>query len=96
MDKEKTYLTRDEGDNIIWVWFKPSRGNWAPQKLPDCDIVVYQREDIENADHYLVSDFKKKFKTTVKQKTKRCCHLPSILLHNEDYKLISNDPDRKK
>lgn len=95
--KEKVYISRDEDSAIIWVWKKPSKGNWSPQKIKDCDMVTYHREDIDNAnaDHYLATDFKKKFGITIRQKTKKCAHLPSNLLHNEDYKLISNDPDRK-
>ena len=99
MDKtEKVYITRDEApdDKHIWVWFKPKKGNWSPHKMKDCPMVVYQREDIERADHYLVSDFKKKFGITIRAKTKKCVHLPYDLLHNEDYKLISNDPNRKQ
>ncbi len=93
---EKVYISRDEGDNHIWVWRKPSKGNWSPHKMKDCEIVVYQREDIEHADFYTESDFKKKFKTTIRMKTKKCIHLPVDLLNSEDYKLISNDPDRKQ
>ena len=94
--KEKVYISRDEGDDFIWIWRKPSRGNWSPHKMKDCDVVVYQREDIDNADHYLVKDFKKKFGISIPKKTKKCVHIPSKLLNNEDYKLISNDGDRKK
>jgi len=94
--KEKVYISRDEGDDFIWVWRKPSRGNWSPEKMKDCETVNYQREDIDNADHYLVKDFKKKFGISIPKKTKKCVHIPSKLLNNEDYKLISNDGDRKK
>ncbi len=93
---EKIYISRDE-DDLIWVWLKPSKGNWSPHKMKDCgDMVVYQREDLDHTDHYLASDFKKKFGTSINKKTKKCCHLPVDLLHNEDYKLISNDPNRKQ
>ena len=98
MDKEKTYITRDEGDSTIWVWRKPTRGIWAPQKVKDCEIVIWQREDrsLENVDQYLAKDFKKKFNIAIRCKTKRCVKLSKVLLNNEDYKLISDDPDRKK
>ena len=96
MKNEKVYISRDEGDNKIWVWKKPKKGSWSPAKIPDCDIISWLREDIDNADHYLAKDFRKKFGITIRAKTKKCCHLPSNLLNNEDYKLISNDPDRKK
>ncbi len=96
MDKEKVYISRDEGDNIIYIWRKPSKGNWSPTKLADCEIVNWQRDDMEHVDIYTASDFKKKFSITIRQKTKKCVHLPSKLLNNEDYKLISPDSNRKK
>lgn len=96
--KEKVYITRDESplDNLICVWKKPIKGNWSPQKLPDCEIVNWQRDDIENMDIYSAEDFKKKFGLTIHAKTKKCVHLPYKLVHNEDYKQFSNDPKRKK
>jgi hypothetical protein len=51
---------------------------------------------MDHEDQYLAKDFKKKFGITIPKKTKKCVHLPCKLLHNEDYKLISNDPKRKK
>jgi hypothetical protein len=96
MEKTKVYITRDEGDSWIWVWKKPKIGNWSPQQLSDCSIVNWQREDIEEADCYLSSDFKKKFSMTIRPKTKKCVHLSTKLLNNEDYKLLSNDAKRKK
>jgi hypothetical protein len=95
-NNEKVYLSRDEGDNRIYVWRKPSKGNWSPAKQKDCDIILWMREDIEHMDYYFVSDFKKKFGMTIRAKTKKCVHLPYDLLNNEDYKLISNDPNRKQ
>ena len=94
--KEKVYISRDEGNNKIWIWKKPKKGNWKPTKLKDCEIVVWQREDIDNVDCYLAKDFRKKFSMNINTKTCRCDHLPINLLNNEDYKLFSNDPDRKK
>ena len=98
MKQEKVYLTRDEKSDKIWVWRKPTRGNWSPHKIKDCDFVVYMREEVDmiSSDTYSVSDFKKKFGITINSKTKKCCHLPTNILHNEDYKLFSNNPDRKK
>ena len=96
MDDEKVYLTRDEGGDTIYVWRKPAKGNWSPSKMKDCDIVCYQREDIDHMDYYHKSDFKKKFGISINKKTKKCVHLPKALLNNEDYKTISNDPDRKR
>ena len=94
-DKEKVYISRDEGDDRIYIWRKPKIGNWSPSLDKNCEIVVYQREDIDKVDIYLDTDFKKKFKKSIHQKTKKCVHIPSKLLNNEDYKLISNDPKRK-
>ena len=96
MAEEKVYLTRDEGSDHIFIWRKPSKGNWAPNKMKDCDMVTYEREDIDHMDYYHKTDFKKKFGTNINKKTKKCAHLPKALLDNEDYKLISNDPDRKR
>jgi len=95
-EKEKVYITRDEDDDTIYVWRKPTKGNWSPSQLKNCEMINYQREDIDNMDMYTASDFKKKFGITIRQKTKRCVHLPYDLLHNEDYKLISNNPKRKQ
>ena len=98
MDKEKVYLTRDEGSNRIWIWRKPTKGNWSPSKKKDCEIVLWQREDrsLENTDPYLAKDFRKKFGININSKTKKCVHLPIKLLNNEDYKLFSNNPKRKQ
>ena len=93
---EKVYITRDEDDNFIFVWRKPSKGNWSPAKLKDCETVNWQREDIDHIDVYTAKDFKKKFNMTIRVKTKKCVHLPYDLLHNEDYKLFSDNPKRKK
>ncbi len=41
-------------------------------------------------------DFKKKFGITIRSKTRKLIDLPEDLINNEDYKLFSNDPDRKK
>lgn len=87
MNKEKVYITRDEADDKIYVWRKPTKGNWSPQKLPDCDMINYQREDINNVDYYLATEFKKKFGITIRQKTKKCVHLDVSLLNNDKYKL---------
>ena len=100
MDKEKVYLTRDEDDKIVWVWRKPKSSStvWQPIRLKGCEIVVFVRDNksLENTDSYLLSDFKKKFGITISPKTKKSVKLPKKLLHSEDYKLISSDPDRKQ
>ena len=94
----KVYITRDEGDDWIWLWKKPSKGNWAPQKMTDSGMVVWQREDrnLEGTDAYLAKNFKKKFGKTIRMKTRKCVHLPDKLINNEDYKLFSPDSKRKK
>ncbi len=92
----KCYITRDEGEDFIWVWLKPTKNNFSPTKLSNCDIVCWQREDMENTSCYYIKDFKKKFGFIISKKVKKCCQLPTELVNNEDYKLISNDPERKK
>lgn len=93
---EKVYITRDEGDDFIWVWRKPKKGLWSPEKIKDCEVAVYHRKDrsLDNANYYLASDFKKKYGITIRQKTRKCVHLPKELLDSEDYKMISNDSNR--
>jgi hypothetical protein len=96
---EKCYITRDESDDKVWVWRKPSKGKWSPSNIGEKgEFVNWQRIDtsLENTDYYYVSDFKKKFGINIKHKTKKCVHLPIELLNNDDYKLISNNKDRKK
>jgi len=94
--KEKVYITRDEDDDYIWVWRKPSKGIWSPTNVCGKEFVNYQRADksLDKTSFYLATDFKKKFGTTIRPKTKRCVHLSVELLNNEDFKLISNDPNR--
>jgi hypothetical protein len=96
--KEKVYLTRDEGSDWIYIWRKPTKGNWSPQPMKGAGIVTYDREEVtmETVDTYLATDFKKKFGMTIREKTKKCVHLPTNQLYNEDYKLFSNNPDRKQ
>jgi len=98
MNTEKCYITRDEGSNWVWVWRKPIKSNWSPDNVGGKDFVNYQRQDhsLENADAYLIREFKKKFKIDINKKEKKCVHLPVKLLNSEDYKLLSNDPKRKK
>jgi len=97
-NKKKVYISRDEGDDTIWVWRKPTKGLWSPTNIGGKDFVNYQRTDgsLENTDSYIASDFKKKFGITIRQKIKKCVHLPQNLLMNEDYKLNSPNPNRKK
>ena len=94
MKKEKVYITRDELDDFIYVWRKPSKGNWAPTQMVGCDVVNWQREDIENMDIYPTASFKKKFGITISRKIKKCVHLSSELVNSEDYKLMSDDKNR--
>lgn len=97
MDKEKVYISRDEDDDdYIYVWKKPSRGNWSPSQLKDCETINWVREDIDNMDIYLIPDFKKKFGITIQKKIKKCIHLSKKILNSEDYKLFSDDPNRKQ
>jgi hypothetical protein len=98
MDKEKVFITRDEIDvnDTVIVWRKPTKGNWSPNKMKDCDVVTFEREDLDSADFYIYSEFKKKFGISISKKIKKCVHVDKKILHNEDYKLFSDDPDRKR
>jgi len=90
MAKEKVYITRDEDDDKIWVWRKPSKGNFAPHKLKDCETINWQREDINNATYYLATEFKKKFGFSIRMKTKKCVHLEDHLLNDDQYKIFTD------
>ena len=96
-EKEKVYITRDEDEKFIFVWRKPTKGQWAPKKVKDCEVVNYQRENrsLDNVNYYLASNFKKKYGFLIRAKTKVCKHLDKSLLDNKDYKEVSNDPDSK-
>jgi AraC-like DNA-binding protein len=84
-EKEKVYISRDEDSDFIFVWRKPTKGNWSPSPMKDSDIVNYNREDINNVEYYLHTEFKKKFGMTIRQKTKKCVHLPLNLLNKQDF-----------
>ena len=95
---EKVYISRDESSDFIWVWRKPGKGIWSPSNIGGTEYVNWQRPDrsLEQTSYYLCTDFKKKFGTTIKMKTKKCVHLPVSLLDSEDYKMSSMDPNRKR
>ena len=88
---EQVYVTRDEDSDIICVWRKPIKGIWAPQKLPKCEMVNWQRSDrnVEYLDMYDSDNFKKKFGITIRQKTKKCVHLDATLLHDDRFMLMT-------
>jgi hypothetical protein len=96
MEQEKVYITRDEGDNFVFVWRKPTKGNWAPEARKKIEVVNYDREDSSNRDCYALIDFEKKFGMKIKEKANKCVHLSVDLLNSQDYRMISNDKDRKK
>jgi len=97
----KVYITRDEGngDRFIYLWLKPDKGNSIPSKIKDCDWVIWHRPGSSGSDlcHiYTAEDFKKKFEITIKPKTRKLIDIPEELINNEDYKMFSKDPDRKR
>lgn len=94
----KVFITRDESDDWVWVWKNHSGKVWEPFRVKGCDVVMYQRGNgsLEDVDAYLSTDFKKKFGISIKQKTKKCIQISKKLLDSEDYKLISDNSDRKK
>ena len=83
----KVYISRDEDSEFIWIWLKPKKGNWKPEKI-DSDVVNYQRQAMDEIDTYCSyhkNDFKKKFGTTIRMKTCKCVHLrKDLILDNED------------
>lgn len=95
---EKVYITRDEDSNFVFIWRKPKDGVWKPVPLKDCEIVNYQRVDrnIDDLDTYIYDDFKNKFDITIRKKEIKSVRILKSLLDNEDYKLFSNNPRRKK
>ncbi len=97
--KEKVYITRDEGSDKIWIWYRPKKGNFVPEKLKDCDIICWQRTEnmaeIDSYSCYTVKDFKKKFGFIIKKKQRKLVQIDKRLLNNQDYQLFSNDPKRK-
>lgn len=92
----KVFVTRDEDSDWVWVWKHPTKGNWEPKRIKDCDMVFWEREDLDHADAYLATDFKKKFGFTPTKKSKKNVKLDDKLVNSEDYKLLSNDGDRKR
>jgi len=92
----KVFITRDELDDWIWLWKKPTKGNWEPSKKKDCNIIVWQREDLNEADAYTVEGFEKKFGFIINKKMKKNIKLNDDLVNSENFKLFSNDPKRKK
>lgn len=89
INKEKCYITRDEDDDMIWVWRKPHNGHWSPTNICGKEFVNFQRPDrsLENTSAYLYSDFKKKFGIAIHQKTRKCVHIPAVLLDSKKYKI---------
>ena len=78
----KLYISRDEDSDEIWLWLKPKKGNWKPEKI-DSDIVNFQRQAMDEINTYCcydMKDFKKKFGQTIRQKTCKCVHLPDKLV----------------
>jgi len=90
--KEKCYISRDEDDDMIWVWRKPSKGIWSPSNVCGKEFVNFQRVDrsLKNTSAYMATDFKKKFGTTIRQKTRKCVHLPADLLDSKKYKIYDS------
>ena len=96
----KVYISRDEDSDFIWLWKKPHKGNWRPSQLKDCETVNYQRldnmDEWDTNDCYHINDFKKKFGSSIRQKTLRCVHLPNNLVESDDGKMFYiNDNNRR-
>ena len=95
----KVYVTRDEKSEWVWLWLKPAKGPVAPTRIPDCDMVFWQRPgtDILKETHsYVTSDFEKKFGIKIEEKTMKLIDLPEKKIISEDYKIFSSKGNRKK
>ena len=90
----KVYVSRDQGDNWIWVWLGPEK----PKLMSNVDrMKIFTRSTLDETCHaYTVDDFKTKFNKTVKRSTCVKMDLPDKLVLNEDYKLFSKDIKRKR
>lgn len=99
-NKEKVFISRDENSELIWIWEKCEKGSFKPEKIKNCDMVVFQRPDsmaeLNTHSCYTVEDFKQKFGFTIPEKTLISKKIDKKLLNNEDYKMFSFDPKRKK
>lgn len=99
-NKEKVFITRDEDSSVVWLWESCSKGQQKPEKIKNCDMVVFQRPDsmteLDTHSCYTVEDFKKKFGFIIPEKTMISKKIDKKLLKNEDYKIFSSDSNRKK
>jgi len=96
----KVYITRDEGDDHVWLWKKPSKSNWKPERLKECETVMFVRhesmDELDSYDCYTVSDFETKFGIKVEVKTCESQELDDKLIKSNDFKMFSDDAERKK
>lgn len=102
--KEKVYISRDKGghgDDTVWVWRKPKKGNFKPVKMElDCDWIVWQRPDsmdeLETSNCYTRADFKKKFGISINKGTCKSAKISKKLLDSDKYKMFDEVKDKKK
>ena len=95
---EKVYITRDEFSDTVIIWRKPKKGIWKPESPKKSECINYQRSDrnLDNVDFYTENDFINKFGTKIKQKKIININIKKSLLDNDDYKMFSKNPNRKK
>ena len=98
-NKEKVFVTRNTKDHFVFLWRKPIKGLWEPINISEKENWInWQRSDrsLESIDFYDFLDFQKKYGILIKEGEKRNISLSIRLLNCQDYKIISNDPNRKK
>lgn len=98
-NEEKVFLTRDSGQNFVFVWRKPEKGLFEPINISkNPEKFYWQRADrsLDNIYFYNFIDFQKKYGILVNEGEKISLSILEELLDNQDYKVISDDINRKK
>jgi len=96
---EKVFATRNTREEFVFLWRHPDKGLFEPVNVSTHEkLINWQRSDrnIDNIDFYHFSDFEKKYGTLVEEGQKLILHIKTSLLDNQDYKIISDNPNRKK
>jgi hypothetical protein len=91
----KVYISRDVTDGWVWVWIGPEK----PHLLPNKDnIPVFTRKElnIDTCVPYPPESFKKKFNKEIEVGKMRRIELSDELVMNHDYRIFSNDKNRKQ
>lgn len=80
---------------MVWVWIGPEK----PHLFPNTDnIPVFTRKELnmDTCTVYSPENFKKKFNKEIAVGTMKRMDLPDQLVLSQDYRIFSNDKDRKQ